>query len=1278
MWKSGIGSTNRHNMHDSQLTAAQLAATALSLNESERNQYLLACSHGDASLEQQIRLLVAQLLQANQENDVILETVDPLSTIGATAYSRDNDIAATQDDPSFIYDDLEPTLGPASSQLDNTLDPVDDDASGDQPLDTIDSSPYQPDDSQHRFNETIAPEIQTHVKSICHDFSQAWQQGLEPRIEDYLPKDASPSQLEYVAFQLLLVDLEQRRLHDRQLSEDDYINRSPELKDVIKSAITWRSGNKSQQRASSAAVHSKNDHRREPPSASKPIKSASDGSMRYQSLNLHARGGLGAVFRAKDTELGRTVALKRILPDFSNDRASRARFVFEAEVTGSLEHPGIVPVYGLGKTKDGHPYYAMRFIRGKSFSEEIARLHYRDLPSEANAGNKKGIKLGRKPKREKIPVDFYSREFRMLLRRLVDVCNAIQFAHQRGILHRDLKPDNVMLGQYGETLVVDWGLAKIMSPSGNEPTLTEATPETLSLTGSGLHTSIGQAVGTPMYMSSEQALGLHNELTPASDIYSLGAILFHIVSGEHPIAGKSAVEIIGKVRVGETRDLAQVAPTAPKPLVSIVRKALAQSPSDRYQSATELADDVDRWMSDEPVNSHQEHEQLLEKAGRLIRRHRGWTVSGAFALLCITLVSVIAATLIQRAKIAETGAKNREIVARQNEATARDDAIARLRMSRETIDTFLVQSDDALRFFPATESVRRRLLTVAAEDYAKLAKDPSSDPSLELERARTLSRLGDLSQLQEDYTAAIEHYTKAQQVLASRTLSNDFQDLKMQYAIESANTRIRTGIAWVNQNRSSDAMKEYTQARTSLTEMARITDAVDVRRALAVVSTNIGELYAQESRFTEATEELSEAMKWYQTLEGIATAKDNLAAVTTENLLGRIHAKTGSVDSARDFFQRATTRASELVRRSPDNLEYLDSLSSVLVSSTVVERDAGRRDVELTMLREAVSHYRAIVTAMPDVPAYSENLSLTLTDLGLALLESEHCHDGLDVLVEADGIIKGLRARYGTIVRYNDQWAACQDALGQTQRLLGQRESAQASTANAIRTYQSLSEQFPERADYFERLAIAQSHLSGTLIDLPDQADAGFEAAEGTLRQLLIAFPDVTRYSSALGHVCYQRGLMASRNGNVNAATHFREARNFWIKLGETRDSRTTERLAWLLATCPSDDVRDLGEAIRYAGEALQAAPDNSQFRTTVAIARLLHGEVAQAAAVMKQSTTPKSDRNSRELLTLAAIAKAAGETQYVKTLRQEGMKLMQLQAPESDDLKFLASQTEE
>ena len=200
------------------------------------------------------------------------------------------------------------------------------------------------------------------------------------------------------------------------------------------------------------------------------------------------------------------------------------------------------------------------------------------------------------------------REFRWLLRRFMDVCNPIAYAHSRGVLHRDLKPSNIMLGPFGETLVMDWGVAKLV---GGTEVGDTATDESLNMTGepairprpgSGSVTQTGQAVGTPVYMSPEQAAGHLDSLGPASDVYSLGATLYVLLTNRRPFDGESN-DVIDDVQQGRFRAPRQINPRVPKALDAICRRAMALKPCQRYGSALALAEDIERWLADEAVSA---------------------------------------------------------------------------------------------------------------------------------------------------------------------------------------------------------------------------------------------------------------------------------------------------------------------------------------------------------------------------------------------------------------------------------------------------------------------------------------------------------------------------------------------------------------------------------------------------------------------------------------------------------------------------------------------------
>src|SRR5688572_20204050 len=270
-------------------------------------------------------------------------------------------------------------------------------------------------------------------------------------------------------------------------------------------------------------------------------------SLRFQVIRPHAKGGLGQVSVAEDKELHREVALKEIQPAYAGDMHSRSRFMLEAEITGGLEHPGIVPVYGLGHYEDGRPFYAMRFIRGDSLKEAVDRFF--------------------KQAKGRSPGDT-ALELRNLVGRLIDVCNAMEYAHSRGVLHRDLKPGNIMLGKYGETLVVDWGLAKTLDQQETVRISEEGSLRPVSISSSA-PTVFGTAVGTPQFMSPEQASGRMQLLGPYSDVYSLGATLYSVLTGKSPFDDRDIGTVLQRVQRGDFARPRTLNPTLPKPLEAI-------------------------------------------------------------------------------------------------------------------------------------------------------------------------------------------------------------------------------------------------------------------------------------------------------------------------------------------------------------------------------------------------------------------------------------------------------------------------------------------------------------------------------------------------------------------------------------------------------------------------------------------------------------------------------------------------------------------------------------
>ena len=455
--------------------------------------------------------------------------------------------------------------------------------------------------------------------------------------------------------------------------------------------------------------------------------------MRFQILRLHKTGGLGAVYVARDEELHREVALKEIRDRHAHDPDSRSRFLQEAEITGRLEHPGIIPVYGLGTYDDGRPFYAMRFIKGDNLKDAIAHFHEADVP-------------GRDPGERALAL-------RELLRRFVDVCNAMAYAHSRGILHRDLKPNNILLGPYGETLVVDWGLAKPVGRLKEASRTEEATLQPDSA-GSGTPTHPGDTPGTPAYMSPEQAAGDLDRLGLLSDVYSLGATLYCLLAGRAPVEDRDVGVILARVRRGEFPPPGRVKRGIDPALEAICLKAMALRPEDRYVTPAALAEDLDRWLADEPVSAFREG--LRSRVTRWARRNRSWVQAGVAALFLVAVVAIVAAVTINGARRSEkkaldkaTAALASERKALASERSAKAEAEANFQAARKAVQDYLTGiSENTLLKSQARADLRplrKELLEVALKYYTGFITSHGDDPKLQAELADAYTRVGSIT-----------------------------------------------------------------------------------------------------------------------------------------------------------------------------------------------------------------------------------------------------------------------------------------------------------------------------------------------------------------------------------------------------------------------------------------------------------------------------------------------------------------------------------------------------
>lgn len=579
--------------------------------------------------------------------------------------------------------------------------------------------------------------------------------------------------------------------------------------------------------------------------------------LRFRIIRPHAEGGLGEIFVAEDTELKRKVALKEIRLEQAFRPESQARFLLEAEVTGMLEHPGVVPVYGLGTYPDGRPYYAMRFIEGESLKEAIGRFHDADI--------------GHRDPGER------SLELRKLLARFIDVCNAIEYAHSCGVLHRDLKPENIMLGKYGETLVVDWGLAKRLYRK-EEPVKVSEDDASHGGSGSSSETQHGSAIGTLAYMSPEQAAGLLERMGPHSDVYSLGATLYVLLSGKpsfnidsDPDVEREQLDmaraygrqlnsrefweiardtILRKVQQGRSFPRpSAVTYLVPPALEAICMKAMEVAPEDRYASARALADDIEHWLADEPVAAHTE--SRVHQMARWARRHRGPTAAAAAVLLMIVVFAPIA--VFQQMRKIEV--EEQRLSAQKNY----DEALGALN------DLFANLSEGALGNDPALQPSRAKFL----EYYKSVVQKSGARVSVEV--AEVYERMARIIQTIENKSDAPVYYKDAQEIYEKLLLQ---EPGNLDYQIKVAEIRVNRAIVFKDLGDRVEAEAEYLQAIKDLNGIcAAHPDHLKCLQRQASAYHHLGDLYYSTNSQKKAIEALNEGRRIREKLVKLSSGK---------------------------------------------------------------------------------------------------------------------------------------------------------------------------------------------------------------------------------------------------------------------------------------------------------------------------------------------------------------------------------------------------------------------
>jgi tetratricopeptide (TPR) repeat protein len=774
------------------------------------------------------------------------------------------------------------------------------------------------------------------------------------------------------------------------------------------------------------------------------------------------RGGLGRVLRASDGRLGRPVAIKELISPTAD---ASARFVREATITGRLQHPGIIPIYEAGRWPGGKPFYAMKLVEGRTLADLLhdARTPQRRLE---------------------------------LLPNVLAVAEAMAYAHSRKVIHRDLKPSNVLVGAFGETVVIDWGLAKDLS---QPPTDNAIEPAAGSPRGQPGDTCEGARLGTPAYMAPEQAAG--SALDARADVYALGAILYELLAGAPPHVGTDLSSLFRRIAAGEWVPLRARVPTAPLDLVSIVDKAMAPEAGDRYPSAIELADDLRRFQAGRLVAAHRYTPgQLLARA---LHRHRTLALVAGSLVALLMALSVYGVQRILR---------ERDLARRQRAA------------AESLVDFALVDLRDQLTKVGRLDP----LLGLGKEVglyYSRLEKAlPDLDDDGRRRRSQAFEVLGDVQDARGEHALAVDAY-RAGLVLREELMRRP--QAPREARLDTARLYIRVAQS-LTDVRDDDALAAVEHAQLLL-------EPVTNERLDATYAELVGEALAQTGDLLLKRDELDLSEAAYERAIDVQELSRDSTDPRVRIILSRCQERLGVVQQKRGNFERALHhfRASldvcQKLAAEENTPRYRSLLEQAYSKLGSTFEAAGRLAEAQKEYRRALDIDLQLVALDPTNVGWLHGLVAGYSNLGTLLLR----------LKDLDGAEKAFAEQYRAIDRVartdekNMRWqrnlAVALSKLGQVKFDRGNLSGAQADYQRMVEILAKVLNAAPDDAKTRQYLSIAHSYVSELCLARGDR-QGGLAAAQ--------AMVDLVKDRAGADNVAFSKVLAVGYGQVASAHTH--------------------------------------------------------------------------------------------------------------------------------------------
>ncbi len=693
---------------------------------------------------------------------------------------------------------------------------------------------------------------------------------------------------------------------------------------------------------------------------------------------------MGVVYEAVEGSLGRRVALKVLPLAAAIDPRQIARFRVEAQAASHLQHPHIVPVYSVG-CEGGIHYYAMQLIDGPTLAQLIAELRRQDeedatqvvstltmpvagrgsesdlvgwvQPTGSRGDDPVGCTHPTRP-RDTSPSwslgSTSSRDrscFREAARLGREAAEALEHAHQQGVLHRDVKPSNLMVDGRGHLWVTDFGLARFQG----EATLTAP----------------GDLLGTLRYMSPEQATADHAVVDERTDVYSLGATLYELVTLHPVFAGSDRQELLRRIAQEEPRRPRAIQPAVPRDLETIILKAMSKDPAGRYATAQQLADDMGRFLDDRPIMARRPGP--LERSARWARRYAAALVVAVPLLAAMVLALGVAFGMV----LAEQARTKR----------AHDEASRQRDEARRAVEDMYTETADLLSKVPGLHPIRFVLLTKALQYYDKFSMERDADPALRAGAGKAAFRVGDIRRMLGEPAKAEAAYRQAIAVLEAIPPEAPLSRAALDVLEWLGRSYGQLGQLLIDSDRVADAQPVLARAVELTRTLAdRVYDDTSprTRGRLMAIHHRLGVLLHLLKRDAEAE------AAYRKTLELAASTRDGgtreLRAGVRGNL-GQLLSTTSRRDEAERAFREAVDLYEEMLKLEPDVPVYRQELARALhdLGMLTAGKPGGHDEAE-RLLRRALELDEKLASQSPDVPAFQQDRALTVLDLADVLL----------------------------------------------------------------------------------------------------------------------------------------------------------------------------------------------------------------------------------------------------------------------------------------------------